>query len=107
MIALLCFFLTLFASPFKSKSRLEAENAALRHQLIVLQRRVCGRVQLANGDRLFLVMLYRWFPSVLKVITIIRPETLVVGIEPASVGTGGGNPALLEDDRRSMRNCAR
>jgi hypothetical protein len=40
MIALLCFFLTLFASPFKSKSRLEAENAALQHQLIVLQRRV-------------------------------------------------------------------
>ena len=29
MIALLCFFLTLFASPFKSKSRLEAENAAV------------------------------------------------------------------------------
>ena len=77
MIALLRFFLTLFASPFKSKSRLEAENAALRHQLIVLQRRVSGRVQLTNGDRLFLVMLYRWFPSILKAITIIRPETLV------------------------------
>src|SRR5437763_104763 len=77
MIALLCFFLTLFASPFKSKRRLEAENAALRHQLIVLQRRVSGRVQLTNGDRLFLVMLYRWFPSILKAITIIRPETLV------------------------------
>jgi hypothetical protein len=27
MIALLCFFLTLFATPFKSKSRLVAENA--------------------------------------------------------------------------------
>src|SRR5712672_1357060 len=77
MIALLCFFLTLFASPFRSKSRLEAENAALRHQLIVLQRRVSGRVRLTNGDRLFLVMLYRWFPSILKAITIIRPETLV------------------------------
>src|SRR5437899_10517497 len=77
MVALLCFFLTLFASPFKSKSRLEAENAALRRQLIVLQRRVSGRVQLTNGDRLFLVMLYRWFPSILKAITIIRPETLV------------------------------
>jgi hypothetical protein len=50
MIALLCFFLTLFASPFKSKSRLEAENPALRHQLIVLQSRVSGRVQLTNGD---------------------------------------------------------
>jgi hypothetical protein len=77
MIALFFLFLTLSASPFKSKSRLEAENAALRHQLIVLQRRVRGRVQLTNGDRLFLVMLYRWFPSVLRAITIIRPETLV------------------------------
>ena len=57
--------------------RLEAENAVLRHQLIVLQRRVRGRVRLTNGDRLFLVQLYRWFPSVLKAITIIRPETLV------------------------------
>jgi hypothetical protein len=86
--ALLCFFLTLFASPFKSSSRLEAENAALRHQLIVLPRRVRGRVHLTNGDRLFLVQLYRWFPSVLKAITIIRPETLVRGIGPASVGAG-------------------
>jgi len=77
MIALLCFFLTLFASLFKSKSRLEAENAALRHQLIVLQRKTRGRVHLTNRDRLFLVHLYRWFPSVLKAITIIRPETLV------------------------------
>jgi hypothetical protein len=77
MIALFCLFLTLFASPFKSKSRLEAENAALRHQLIVLKRRVRGRVQLTNGDRLFLILLYRWFPSVLKAITIIRPETLL------------------------------
>ena len=77
MIALFFLFLTLSVSPFKSKSRLEAENAALRHQLIVLQRRVRGRVQLTNGDRLFLVQLYRWFPSVLNAITIIRPETLI------------------------------
>src|SRR6266481_9773398 len=63
--------------PFKSKSRLEAENAALRRQLIILQRKKRGRVHLTNGDRLFLVMLYRWFPSVLEAITIIRPETLV------------------------------
>src|SRR5438132_2401317 len=77
MIALLCLFLTVFVSPFKSKRRLEAENAALRYQLSVLRRKVRGRVQLTNGDRLFLVHLYRWFPSVLKAITIIRPETLV------------------------------
>src|SRR3981189_2451741 len=77
MIALLCFFLTLLASPFKSKSRLEAENAALRHQPIVLRRRGRGRVQFTNGEWLFLVQLYRWFPTVLKAIMIIRPETLV------------------------------
>ncbi len=77
MIALLCFILALSASPFKSKSRLEAENAALRHQLMVLRRKVHGRVRLTNSDRLFFIQLYRWFPSVLKAITVIRPETLV------------------------------
>jgi transposase InsO family protein len=69
--------LALFASPFKSKSRLEAENAVLRHQLTVLRRKVRGRVQLTSGDRFFLIQLYRWFPSVLKAVTIIQPATLV------------------------------
>jgi transposase InsO family protein len=77
MLALLCFFLAVLASPFKSRSRLEAENAALRHQLIVLRRKVPGRVRLTNSDRWFLVQLYRWFPSILQVLTIIRPKTLV------------------------------
>ncbi len=77
MIGLLCFVLTVLASPFKSKSRLDAENAALRHQLIVLRRKVRGRAQLTNNDRWFFVQLYRWFPSILQVLTIIRPDTLV------------------------------
>ena len=77
MIALLCFVLTVLVSPFRSKSRLEAENVALRHQVVVLRRMVHKRVRLTNSDRLFFIQLYRWFPSVLKVITVIRPETLV------------------------------
>ena len=77
MIALLFFALAILASPFKSKRRFAAENAALRQQLTVLRRQVRGRVRLTNNDRLFFVQLYRWFPSVLNVITIIRPETLV------------------------------
>ena len=77
MFALLCFVLAVLASPFKSKSRLEAENLALRHQLIVLRRKVRGRVRLTNNDRWFFIQLYRWFPSILQVLTIIRPETLV------------------------------
>src|SRR6516165_9643522 len=77
MIAVLWFVWAILASPFKSRSRLEAENAALRRQLIVLRRKVHGRVRLTNNDRLFFVQLYRWFPSVRHVLTIVRPETLI------------------------------
>ena len=59
MFGLLCLFLALLVSPFKSRSRLEAENAALRHQLIVLRRKVQGRVRLTNNDRWFFIQLYR------------------------------------------------
>ena len=77
MIGLLCFVLVVLASPFKSKARLEAENAVLRHQLIVLRRSLHGRVRVTSHDRWFLIQLYRWFPSILQVLTIIRPETLM------------------------------
>jgi hypothetical protein len=55
MIALLCFVLAVLAAPFKSKSQLEAENAALRHQLFILRRNVQGRVRLTSNDRWFLI----------------------------------------------------
>src|SRR6202140_4726342 len=77
MIGLLCFALPVLASPFKSKLRLEAENAVLSHQLIVLRLRLHGRVRLTNNDRCFFSQLYRWFPSIQQVLPIIRPETLV------------------------------
>src|SRR5258706_3013236 len=77
MIALICFVLAVLASPFKSKSRLGAENAALRTQLIVLRRKMPGRPWLTNNDRWFFLQMYRWFPSILKVVRIIQPETLV------------------------------
>ena len=77
MIALIRFLLAILTSPFKSKSRLEAENAALRQQLIVLRRKTKGRARLTNADRWFFIELYRWFPSILEIITIIQPETLV------------------------------
>jgi hypothetical protein len=48
MIGLLCFVLAVLALAFKSKLRLEAENAVLRHQLIILRRRLHGRVRLTN-----------------------------------------------------------
>src|ERR1700726_587838 len=77
MIALICFVLAVLASPFKSNIRLEAENAVLRYQLIVLRRKLKGRARLTNSDRWFLVQMYRWLPSILTVVTIVQPETLV------------------------------
>ena len=77
MIALIRLVLGLLAAPFRSRSSLEAENAALRQQLIVLRRKPRGRVRLSNSDRLFFVWLYRLFPSVARALLIIRPDTLI------------------------------
>jgi transposase InsO family protein len=44
---------------------------------VVLRRKLKGRAHLTNNDRWFFVQLYRWFPSILPVLMIIRPETLV------------------------------
>ena len=108
MIALVRFILSLVGSLFKAKSRLEAENAALRYQLIVLRRKMRGRVRLTNNDRWFFIRLYRWFPSILKVLTIIRPETLVrwhrAGFRSYwrwKSRTRGGRP-LIEADLRAL-----
>jgi transposase InsO family protein len=77
MIGLFYFALAVLAAPFESKLRLQAENAVLRHQLNVLRRRPHGRVRLTNNDRWFFIRMYCWFPSILQVLTIVRPETLV------------------------------
>ena len=106
MSALLCFFLAVLASPLKSRRRLEAENAALRYQLIILRRKVPGRVRVTNGDRWFLVQLYRLFPSILQTFTIIRPETLVRWHRAGFRGywrwkSRGGRPQI-ESDLRTL-----
>jgi hypothetical protein len=84
MIGLLGLVLAVLASPFKSRLRLEAENAVLRHQLMVLRRRLPGRIRLTNHDRWFFIQLYRWFPSILSVLIIVRPETLARWHRPGS-----------------------
>jgi hypothetical protein len=81
LIALVCFVLAVLAAPFKSNSRLEAENAVLRHQLIVLRRKVRGRAQLTNNDRWFFVQIYRWF------------------LAAADLNRAGGAPAIANQRR--------
>src|SRR5262249_17332201 len=77
MLALIRLLLALLATPFQSKLSLEAENAALRQQILVLRRKLRGRIKLSNGDRLFFVWLHRLFPSVRRALLIIRPDTLL------------------------------
>ena len=113
MFALFCFALAVLAAPFKSKSRLEAENAVLRHQLIVLRRKVQGRVQLTNNDRWFFIQLYSWFPSILQILTIIRPEPLVRWHRSGFRGywrwksrSRGGRPKIKTDLRALIRRMS-
>src|SRR5258708_19898969 len=106
MIGLLCFVLGILASPFKSKSRLEAENAVLRHQLIVLGRKMRGRPRLTNNDRWWFIQLYRWVPSSLQVLTITRPETLVRCQWPPSAASGVGRPPPRAAARTSTQTSS-
>jgi hypothetical protein len=77
MIEFLRLILHIMASLFKPRTKLVAEILVLRQQLNVLRRQVSKRPQLSNTDRLLFVWLYRWFPSVLGAIAILRPETII------------------------------
>ena len=65
------------ASLFRSRAKLEAENLVLRQQINVLRRRMPKRPHLNNTDRALFVWLYRWFPSILEALAIVRPETII------------------------------
>src|SRR6267142_254531 len=105
MIGLLCFALAVLASPFKSKLRLEAENTVLRHQLIVLKRRLRGRVRLTNDDRWFLISCIAGFHQSCRFSQSSGPRRSCVGIGPAFAATGVGSRARWEGDRRLRQSC--
>ena len=77
MTDLLKLILSVLASLFKSRAKLAAENLILRQQINVLRRRTPKRPYLKNTDRFLFVWIYRWFPSVLEAVAIVRPETVV------------------------------
>src|SRR4029077_8042306 len=77
MIEFLRLILHIIASFFKPRTKLAAEILVLRQQLNVLRRQVSKRPQLSNTDRFLFVWLYRWFPSVLSAIAILRQETII------------------------------
>jgi hypothetical protein len=63
MIGLLCFVMAVLASPFKSKLRLEVENAVLRHAVDCLE--ACG--QHLFRDREDIAAAFHWYTNVLGI----------------------------------------
>jgi hypothetical protein len=62
---------------FWSKTSLEAEILALRHQLNVLRRTSPRRPVFSDFDRMIFVCLYRIAPRILDALTIVEPETVI------------------------------
>ena len=65
------------ADLFKSRSRLEAENLFLRHQLDIVLRSARRRPRLRASDRVLLIWMTRLWPSLLGVVGVVQPETLL------------------------------
>ena len=68
---------SLFLGLFRSRASLEAENLALRQQIIVLQRTAPKRLCFNTLDRVIFVGLYRLFPDLRDALAVVRPETVV------------------------------
>ena len=65
------------ADLFKSRSRLEAENLFLRHQLAIALRRAPPRFRLRGGDRALLIWMTRLWPSLIGAVQVVQPETIL------------------------------
>ena len=89
----------------KSKNRFDAENAILRHQLIVLERKIQGRVRLTNSDRLFFIWLYRWFPPTWMPFGSSDPIPWCGGTVTVFDIAGIGSPHRQVIGHESMRIC--
>ncbi len=114
MIGLVGLLFRFLLALFKSRQRLEAENAALRQQLVVLARRAPKRLHLTNADRLVFICLYRLVPSILATLLILKPETLLrwhrAGLRALwhwKSRSRGGRPKIPVEVRALIREMSR
>lgn len=68
---------TFLVSLFRSRCRLEAKNAAVGHQVMVLRRQAHGRIHFAIIDRLLLVQLS--FDGIGPGLLLLAPEVAFAG----------------------------
>jgi hypothetical protein len=67
----------LVGSTFQTRSGMQAEIAALRHQLAVLQRSAPRRLRLQQSDRMLWILLSRLWPDWRHWLRILKPDTVV------------------------------
>jgi transposase InsO family protein len=77
MLAILYALGMFVADLFKSRSRLEAENLFLRHQLSLALRQKPPRIRLRGSDRALLVWMVRLWPNLLDAVQVVQPETIL------------------------------
>ena len=77
MIAVLHTLWIFVVDLFKSRSRLEAENLFLRHQLNIALRRMPSRVRLSGSDRALIVLMTKLWPSLVDLAQVVQPETIL------------------------------
>jgi len=77
MIPLLSALISLLSFRLRSRSSLELELIALRHQVAVLRRQRPGRPKLFCADRLLWVWLYRIWPQALHAMVLVKPATVI------------------------------
>jgi len=77
MLAILYALGMAVADLVKSRARLEAEILLLRHQLSLALRHGPPRVRLSGGDRAFMAWMVRLWPSLLDVVRVVQPETVL------------------------------
>ena len=69
--------LALLASTFQTRAAQQAEIAALRHQIAVLQRSSPRRLRLKQVDRLLWILLSRLWPGWRRWVYIVKPDTVI------------------------------
>ena len=90
---------------FKSRSRLEAENLFLRHQLNIALRRAPPRLRLRGGDRALLIWITRIWPNLLDWPRWLSRRPSFGGIVPGSKFSGAGNLETGQGGRKSIAAC--
>ena len=107
MVRGLCQFVV---SALRSKRDLALENAALRHQLMVLQRQ-SKAPRIENRDRLFWITLLRLWPDWRGALSLVQPATVVRWHRKGfrvywrwKSQTNGGRPRIDREVRELIRD---